>query len=301
VDQDGKQLDIVMISAPFREEKHEKMYLSFKEEGKEFCGISSYLDFPNKIDNPYEDRFHEQRKHDYPAMVKAWLHCFRNPEYTRPFSHLPHMLMTEADLIDVGEDPKPVEKIYDFMYVCLKDNDQCTAGWQSYNRNWNLAQICLEIMCGVFQLRGVMVGRVNCDYTDKCNGIVKTYDFLPYNEFQEEMKKSKFLFVPNISDASPRVITEAMKHNIPVLCNYDILGGWHNIIPDVTGEFFRDHVTLAQVMPEFLKKIDEGKYNPRKWFKENRGKYNSGKKLCEFLRQHFPQKVPKETESIFIY
>lgn len=217
VDQNGKQLDIIMISAPFREEKHEKMYDGFKKEGKEFCGISSYLDFPNKIDNPYEDRFHEIRKHDYPSMVKAWLHCFRKPEYTKPFSHLPHMLMTESDLLDLGETPPPVEKKYDFMYVCLKDNDQCTPGWQSYNRNWNLAQICLEIMCGVFHLSGIMVGRVNCDYTDKCNGIVKTYDFLPYHEFQEEMKKCRFLFVPNISDASPRVITEAMKYDIPIL------------------------------------------------------------------------------------
>ena len=34
-----------------------------------------------------------------------------------------------------------------FLYVCLKDNDKCKDGWQSYNRNWEDAQKYLDIMC----------------------------------------------------------------------------------------------------------------------------------------------------------
>lgn len=299
VDQNNKPLKIVAISAPFREEKHEEMYKKLKKAGNVFVGISSYLSFPNKITNPFEDRFHEKRGHDYPGMCNAWLHCFRDKKDTQKFAHLPHMLITEADLIDLGKDPEPVEKKYDFMYVCLKDNDKCTPGWQSYNRNWELAKVCLEIMCEKYKLRGCMVGRTGCDYSEKCNGIVTTHPFLPYHEFQAEMKRSKFLFVPNVTDASPRVITEAMKYNIPVLCNYNIIGGWHNIISGVTGETFWDPISFAYVLPKFLNQIQN--YRPREWLVKNRGKKKSGKQLCEFMKKCFPDRVGDKVESIFIY
>ena len=71
-----------------------------------------------------------------------------------------------------------------------------------------------------------------------CNGIVKVVPFLAFDAFQKEMQKCRFLFVPNIADASPRVITEAICYNMPVLVNRNILGGWHYVEPGVTGEFF---------------------------------------------------------------
>ncbi len=299
VDQNNRPLPIVAISAPFREPKHEEMYDKLKKSGKAFVGISSYLNFPNKIHNPFEDRFHEQRGHDYPAMCSAWLHCFRDKKDTQKFAHLPHMLITEADLIDLGGDPEPVEKKYDFMYVCLKDNDDCTPGWQSFNRNWEMAKVCLEVMCAQYKLRGCLVGRTGCDYSDKCNGIVTTHPFLPYHEFQAEMKRSRFLFVPNVTDASPRVITEAMKYNIPVLCNYNIIGGWHNIVSGVTGETFWDPISFAHILPKFLANL--ASYTPRKWLSEHRGKKRSGKQLRDFMKKCFPDRVGDDVESIFIY
>ena len=59
LDQDNKRLNIILISAPFRTPEHEELYLKYKSMGLYFCGISSYLEFPDKIINPYEDRFHE--------------------------------------------------------------------------------------------------------------------------------------------------------------------------------------------------------------------------------------------------
>ena len=129
-----------------------------------------------------------------------------------------------------------------------------------------------------------MVGRENCEFSQQCNGIVKVHPLLAYNEFQKELKKSRFLFVPNISDASPRVITEAICYNIPVLVNKNILGGWHNVIPSVTGEFFTDETDLSY----HLSKILNNQYQPRNWFQENRGKTNSGKLLAKFLIDNFP-------------
>ena len=294
----GERMNVILLSAPFRTIEHEQKYEEYRNQGLLFCGISSYLDFPNPIENPYEDRFHIQQNHSYPDMASAWLHCFRRHGYTERFQHLPHLLLTEADLKDVDTVTPSTEadKEYDFLYCCLKDNDQCEPGWQSYNRNWDLAKRCLEVMCSVFHLRGVLVGRQNCEFSGQCDGIVKVIPFLPHHEFQAELRKCRFLFVPNIADASPRVITEAITMDIPVLVNEQILGGWHNVIPGVTGEFFRDETDL----PRAIRTLHTTHYHPRKWFSQNRGKQHSGKQLAEFLRGVFPSLPPTSIATITI-
>jgi hypothetical protein len=299
-DDKGNMLNIILIAAPFREAKHEELYEEYMKKGYDFCGISSYLNFPDKIINPYEDRFHEEKGHNYINMVTSWLHCFRNIPNILKDSNLPQLLLTEADLKDYDQ-YKPddsIKKEYDFMYVCLSDNDKCEPGWQSYNRNWELAKKCLEVMCGKYNLKGVMVGRQNCDYTDKCTGLIKIHPLLPFNEFQKEMQKCRFLFVPNISDASPRVITEAICYNMPVLVNYNIIGGWHNVISGITGETFVNEEDIDNALDILLNNYD--KYTPREWFMENRGKKKSGKILADFLIKTYPNINNKNMEYVTI-
>lgn len=296
-DENGEKLNIILISAPFRSEEDENSYKEYKEMGLDFCGISSYLEFPNKIDNPYEDKFHIERGHNYLSMVSAWLHCFREPsEY---LSGIPNMLLTEADLknTDVYKPDHKIQKEYDFMYVCLKDNDSCEPGWQSYNRNWDLAKECLVIMCRDYGLKGVIIGRENCKITEFCEGIVKLLPFLPFHEFQTELQKSRFLFVPNISDASPRVITEAFCYDIPALVNWNIVGGWHNVIPGITGEFFTNTENLIPALNNIQNTTN---YSPRSWYIQNRGVENSGRELANFLRAHFPRINKKEVKTATI-
>lgn len=283
-DDKGNKLNIILIAAPFREKKHEDLYLEYKNAGYDFCGISSYLNFPNTIDNPYEDKFHVQQNHDYMAMVTSWLTCFREPLKC----DLPTLLLTEADLKDTSYykiDPN-ITKEYDFLYCCLKDNDKCTPGWQSYNRNWELGKKCLSVMCEQFKMKGILVGRENCEFTSSCEGLMKVTSLLPFSEFQMELKKSKILFVPNIADASPRVITEALCYNIPVLVNRNILGGWHNVIPGVTGEFFTDEIDIIIALNKIINNYK--KYTPREWYTMNRGKEKSGAILAQFLIENYP-------------
>ncbi len=286
-DDRGNKLNIILISAPFREEKHEKLYEEYRRKGLDFCGISSYLEFPSKISNPFEDKFHEKRDHNYLNMVSSWIYCFRHPSKEMMDSGLPLLQLAEADLKDTeAYKPDSTEKKYDFMYCCLKDNDKCEPGWQSFNRNWDLAKKCLEVMCRDFGLKGVLIGRENCEFTEHCLGITEVIPFLPFEEFQKKMKECKFLFVPNIADASPRVITEAISYNMPVLVNYNILGGWNNVIPGVTGEFF----TSEEDVKESLNRIVHGHHNyrPRQWFVNNRGKKISGRVLADFLIENYP-------------
>ena len=287
-DDKGRKLNIILLSAPFRQNEHEKLYEEYKKKGLSFCGISSYLEFPGKLSNPFEDRFHEKRGHKYLEMASAWLYCFRQPSQEMIQSGLPLLQLAEADLKDTKSykpDPK-IKKKYDFMYVCLKDNDKCEDGWQSHNRNWTLAKKCLEVMCGKFGLRGVLVGRQNCKFTDKCNGIVEVIPFLKFGEFSKKMQECKFLFVPNVADASPRVITEAITYNMPVLVNYNILGGWNNVISGVTGELFTSEKDVEYALEKIVNNYD--KYRPRDWFVQNRGKEISGKVLADFLIQNYP-------------
>lgn len=286
-DNNGNKLNIILISAPFRTKKDMKKYNQLKKKGLYFCGISSYLEFPEKIINPYEDQYHVEKNHDYTKMVSSWIYCFRKVPPKLLNSNLPLLFLTEADLKDTDLykfDPE-IKKEYDFMYVCLQDNDTCEAGWQSFNRNWELAKKCLVIMCQKYKLKGILVGRTNCEFTDHCTGIVKVIPSLDFNDFQKEMQKCRFLFAPNIYDASPRVITEALCYNIPVLVNYNILGGWHNVIPNITGEFFTNEIDIDNSINKI---INNNTYTPRQWYIENRGLKNSGAMLADFLLKNYP-------------
>ena len=112
------------------------------------------------------------------------------------------------------------------------------------------------------------------------------------------MQKARFLFVPNIADASPRVITEAMLFNIPVLVNENILGGWHNVVSGVTGEYFTNETNIVRAINKFkrsglglgLRLTDRNKknstYTPRKWYIDHRG-LNSKKLLASFLKIYY--------------
>lgn len=40
------------------------------------------------------------------------------------------------------------------------------------------------------------------------------------------MKQARFQFLPQIHDASPRVAAQAMMHDLPLLMNAHISGGW---------------------------------------------------------------------------
>jgi hypothetical protein len=308
-DEKGNKLNIILISAPFRCSDHDKLYEEYKSQGLDFCGITSYREFPQKIVNQHEDRYHEDQKHNYSKMVKAWIYCFRNPEnFLESPSYLPDeqrivlpkLFLTEADLHDPENydyDPN-TKKEYDFIYVCLKDNDECTDGWQSSARNWDLAKKCLEVMCKDFKLKGILIGRQNCKITEFCDGMLKIVDFLPYHEFQTELKKARFLFVPNIEDSSPRIITEAMMYNIPVLVNENILGGYHNIISGVTGEFFTDENNLTIGLQKITENLNI--YTSRDWYIKNRGRKNSGKLLSKFLIEWFPNINNKDMEYAYV-
>ena len=77
-------------------------------------------------------------------------------------------------------------------------------------------------LCDKYKLKGLLIGRKNCGLAEKCSGNLTEIDFLPYWDFIKAICKSKFTFIPNIYDASPRTLTQSLSCNVPILLNYNI-------------------------------------------------------------------------------
>tara|TARA_Y100001970_G_C14200049_1_gene840561 strand:- start:443 stop:1543 length:1101 start_codon:yes stop_codon:yes gene_type:complete len=302
-DDKDRKLPIICIGAPFRNDEHKKQYEEYKKQGNYFLGSASYQEFPGEIKNPYEDPYYKKHNDDYESMTTAWIHCFREPNnYFK--TNIPKLLMSESDFID-PEQLKPTpntSKKYDFMYVCLDEglkheSTKCIPGWQAHNRNWDLAKECLKILCGDFHLKGLIIGRTNCTITEKCNTYITSVPFQPQSKFFELLQECKWIFVPNISDASPRVVTQAMCYNMPVLMNKNIVGGWKYIDENHTGTFFTNEHDLSQSLQKFLRYFSI--YKPREWYMKRYGKNKSGKQLLHFLKKYYHQVDFKDAEYAF--
>jgi len=259
----NENLNIMVITAPFRSDTDKENFNKYiKDYNIPFLGVTSYLNFPGKITHPHDDPYYKKnfKKHDYINSCIGWCHGFENPlSRGLDSTKIPLMYMSESDIVTHQFKPNK-KKEYDFIYVCLKDNDKCTEGWQSVNRNWKLAKKCFPIMCEKFNLNGLLIGRLNCKYTPKCKNkitILGNKDDegkIDYRELMDKMSKSKFLFLPNIRDASPRVLTEALVLDVPVLVNKNIYSGG-KYVNEETGEFFESEKDLPIVLEKMLHKI----------------------------------------------
>ena len=296
-DENNKNLNIMAITAPFRSDKDKDLFNEYTSKYNiPMIGIASYLNFPGEITHPYDDPYYKKHfnSHNYIDSCLGWCHCFRDPTSRGlGLDKKPLLSLSESDLVSQGHKTN-TNKIYDFIYVCLQDNKKCEAGWQSENRNWELAKKCFPIMCKEFNLKGLLVGRTNCDVDIQCNNLISIVGDennegkIDYFDFQKKLAQSRFLFVPNIRDASPRVLTEALAVDVPVLVNKNIYGGW-KYINEETGEFFNNEQDFPIILRKLLTKIKQKKYNPRKWFTTNYGPKKTGKVLRDFLKKIYPE------------
>lgn len=276
IDEKGNILPIVCVTAFFRDYYTKKLYYELIKNNL-VIGCTSYKTFPVPITHESEDKFHLTDDFDYVKEIKHWLCCFKDP-YVIFSSENEILDVSESDFYDGDYNDK--EKKYDFIYICNKDSDSCPLnGWNAINKNYDLALKCFPIMFNKYNMKGLVIGRENCGleiYGDK----IEVYGFLPYYDLQEKIKESRFLFVPNIYDASPRVISECLTKNVPVLMNKNILCGFKYINYE-TGEFFSDEFDIIPAIGKLYSRID--KINPRKWFDNYYGNVNSSTVLRNFL------------------
>ena len=285
-DENGKNLNIIALGAPFRKDEHKKLFTKYQEMGFPIIGVTSYQTFPGPINNPYEDPYYRNHKDNYVGMCKAWCYCFHNSSL---FKNKPSLEISESDFTNPSWYNTNSIKKYDFIYVCLDDKlKDCDKGWQGYNRNWKLAKKLIPIMCNKYKLKGIMIGRTNCDLEKECNSNLQIKGFQKYWSFIRILKSCRFLFLPNIYDASPRILSEALACDVPAIVNKNILGGW-KYINNQTGIFFNNEEDFEKKLKGLLKNLKL--YKPRVWFSKHYGPENSGKRLKKFLKEIFPNLI----------
>lgn len=71
----------------------------------------------------------------------------------------------------------------------------------------------------------------------KFSNLNVVHECMNQNKINYVMNKAKFVFFPNILDASPRMITESLVRNKPIVVNKNILGGWKYVNKE-NGVFF---------------------------------------------------------------
>ena len=232
---------------------------------------------------------------DYTGNIKNWLCCFKDKEKYKFTDHNNIIEISESDFYNI-DDNVNVEKKYDFIYICNKDDDSCPLnGWNAFNRNYNLALKCFPIMINEFKLKGLIVGRVNCGLEEIYGDNLEIVDFLEWHILQDKMRQSKILFVPNIYDASPRVVAECITKNVPVLMNQNILCGFKYINYE-TGNFFSDENDIRPALTELINKINN--ISPKKWWEENYSQEKCYKKLRNFLANAFNGSIDDNIDQV---
>lgn len=283
-DKNHRVIPIVALSAFFRNDFDRKRFDEYTENGIKIIGVTSYKTFPKPISDPTADQDSMKDSFKYTEKIKNWLCCFKDPvDYG--FTSFNNLIeISESDFYDVDKTTDLPEKKYDFVYSCLRDDNKNLScpmdGWNAINRNFKLAMACFPIMLQEFNLKILIIGRANCGLEEKYGDRVEIMDMLPYHEFQQKIRESRFLFVPNIYDASPRVVSEALIKNVPVLMNRTIVCGTKYINYE-TGELFTDENDLRYHLRQLLNKYNS--ISPRSWWEENYGVSKSGIKFRNFL------------------
>jgi len=285
-DENDRVLPFVAVTGFFREKAAEDRYNEYVKNGIHVFGITAYKSFPNrKLIDSTEGEYERNDTFDYTGKIRDWLCCFRNAKENgfTDFNRLADI--SESDFYNAEDDSVlSVPKKYDFIYICNKDSDNCPLdGWNAFNRNFELAKKCFPIMCSEFGLKGLVVGRENCGLEkEEYSKHLEVVGWLDWGKLQDKMRESKFLFVPNVYDASPRVVAECIIKNLQVLMNRNIVCGF-KYINYQTGELFNDENDIRGALKNLLAKPSS--VSPKKWWSENFSQEKMQHKLRDFLAQ----------------
>lgn len=255
-----------VIHAPVVSPSRYEQFAVLRRAGFRFIGMTSDGTFPR--DTGAESL-------DYGAICEAWCHCFREPDRYLP-RDAPRALISHSDFTDsrrVAAEAEAAqygdERPADFVFV------GATEPWKQQAKNWPLAQRAIPRLCDALGLRALVVGAP----PDLSSSSVTCTPSLPWRELLRRIARARFLFVPSIDDASPRVLTEALALDVPVVVYRGILGGW-KYVNAFTGAFFDGEHDVVDVVRTCMERT----LKPRRWFEANFGPYHAGKRLLDLIR-----------------
>lgn len=298
----GASVNIILVHSPFQNQHEEDLFEKYKHEIL-FIGISSLEDFPLPPPNPFSPKFPADR---YVGLFPGFLNMYRVPEKIYP-SHVKVLDMSQSDF-SLPDMQTPFPKKYDFTF---SGTDQDVAsdcvGWSSFAKNWSFVLQALEVMCGELAMTGVLVATKDkqdkkaCSIPKSCDGLITQTTYLDQDKFFSYVRQSHFQLMPQVHDASPRVATQALALNVPLLMNSHLIGGW-KYLNEKTGEFFSDISDFRESAQRILRNAKAGGvYEPRKWVTEHYGDAISGARLKKFIEDNFKDRValPRGTKLLF--
>jgi glycosyltransferase involved in cell wall biosynthesis len=257
-----------LINGPIATRAHHVEFSELCGAGYRFAGMTSYLEFPRSEDADVRD---------YGSLCEAWCHCFRDPDRYLPHG-IPRALISVSDFVNYRRvSPERVcaatgmSPTYDFIFAGAVDD------WKRKVKNWELAGRCIPRMCSETGLRALVIGTPDENFEPSAQ--VSFCAPLQWDDFLARLAQARFLFVPSVLDASPRILAEALCLDVPVVVNRRILGGW-KYVNNFTGRFFEDERDVVEAARSCL----EESLKPRRWYCANYGPYLAGARLLRFLR-----------------
>jgi glycosyltransferase involved in cell wall biosynthesis len=277
LDEDDGDTGFGAVRSPVDREDRE-FFEGFAQE-RRLIGVSAYGTFP-RIHVVFDGKRLatkevDGRERPEVARCVAWAHCFRNPGRYLPAGR-PRILMSISDFTDPewvspsGLDT-PTKKRWDLIYLC------CANHFNEMTKNWALAKRCLSRLARDLGITVLLVGRDQAPDVPDVPGI-ETRAEMPWDELMSCVAQARVAFFPNVLDASPVFLTEALCLDVPVVVNHRILGGWKYVTAE-TGRFFTDEDDVTDAVAACLAE----RFTPRAWFSANHGPERAASRLGVFL------------------
>jgi len=254
---------------------------------KEWSSIRSVKNFFAFVSSP---QIYNQSK--MRSLCKAWCHPFRKPNKRLP-SKTPRLLLPESNFMDpmfVVSDPEHRLK-YDYFYFTVNALPGLeNKGLETFFRILPiLAKRKLKGHVIVYYPNAPMVKHFVVPLSREAKNNLRDYKrtikfhwgLLNPEQINKVMKSCRFGLFPNTVDNSPRLISESLIRDVPILMNESIHGGWH-YVNDNTGALFN-----VDNIDEKLEFMMTNNFDSRSWFMANHGFRRSSAKLATFLSEVF--------------
>jgi hypothetical protein len=217
VDASQRDLGWCGFAGPLRESKHRRHYEHLARSKYRFIGFCSHGEFPNE-------------NWIYPC--EAWCHGYRDPERRLP-PDLPQVMLSESDFADAeainraASGAKHEAIVADYVVVALP-------GWPEKVKRPSLAKACTWELARL-GFRGLFVG---LSVPEGVAPGTLCVSFLPWHVLMASIAHARFVLFTSEVDGSPRLITESLCLNKPVLLPSDLLQGWKYCNDPGCGEFY---------------------------------------------------------------
>jgi len=240
------------------------------------CSLKNWPAYKNKGDT-----------RSYGDYCHGWCHPFRYPDKYLPNDNKPRALISNSDFVDNSHIARTFAKskyakskerrkgkIYDFI-TFSHDHP-----WVAECKGWDMTRKVVPILCES-GMKGLIIGRHKLNELEGCKNLRVIRDPVSQPDFFGLLHQSRSALFCNHIDASPRMLSECMLMNVPILVNDRILGGW-KYINNQTGFFFTNESDILVKAERILGSQD---LTPKKYYLANYGYDNACRNLCNFLKK----------------